>query len=105
MKMKGSFRIQTASDIHRDGLGVELIADDRVVAEVFRCSADHTLVVTTFGHDLLLVAVAEIVSLTRERLGAFEDGTPLPILKKESWPREGTIFGLSQPHNSSMDVR
>jgi hypothetical protein len=72
--------MQTASDVQRDGLGVELIAADKVVAEVFRCDADHTLIVTTFGHDLPLVTIEELMAYARERLGAFEDGTPLPRL-------------------------
>lgn len=70
--------MQTASDIQRDGLGVELLADDTVVAEVFRCDADHTLCVTTFGNDLPLVAIEELLSFARQRLCSFEDGTPFP---------------------------
>src|SRR4051794_1065006 len=47
--MTPGFRIQLASDIVRDGLGVELLdSDDRVVAEVFRCDADNTVIVRTF---------------------------------------------------------
>ena len=67
-----------ASDIHRDGLGVELLADGNVVAEIFRCDADNTLIVTTFGHDIPLVAFEEFILHARERLGQFEDGTQLP---------------------------
>lgn len=70
--------MQTASDVHRDGLGVELLVGDMVVAEVFRCDADHTLCISTFGHDLPLVAIEELVSYALERLRSFEDGTPLP---------------------------
>jgi hypothetical protein len=72
--------MQTASDIQRDGLGVELLAGEEVVAEVFRSDADHTLILTTFGHDLPLTAVEELISFARARLSAFEDGTPLPKL-------------------------
>lgn len=57
---------------------MELLDNDKVVAEVFRCDADNTLTVTTFGHDVPLVALEELVSFARERLSEFEDGTPLP---------------------------
>ena len=71
--------MQLASDIKRDGLGLELItADGDVVAEIFRSDADHTLIVTTFGHDIPLVALEELISSARKRLAEFEDGTPLP---------------------------
>ena len=76
--ISGPFQMQVASDVARDGLGVELLADHKVVAEIFRCDADHTLIVTTFGNDLPLIALEELVSFARERLGAFEDGIPLP---------------------------
>jgi hypothetical protein len=42
--------MQLASDIIRDGLGLELL--DRagnVVGEVFRCDADHTVTVRVFA--------------------------------------------------------
>lgn len=83
MKITGPFHMQTASDVQRDGLGVELISGDKVVAEVFRCDADHSLIVTTFGHDLPLVALEELISFARDRLGEFEDGAPLPALVKK----------------------
>jgi hypothetical protein len=78
MKVVGPFRMQTASDINRDGLGVELLADEKVVAEVFRCDTDRTLIMTTFGNDIPLVALEGLISYARQRLDEFEDGTPLP---------------------------
>jgi hypothetical protein len=47
------FRFQIASDVIRDGLGVELIdATGRVCAEVFRCDANNTLTISLFTEDL-----------------------------------------------------
>jgi hypothetical protein len=77
--IRGPFRKQVASDVVRDGLGLELLSGDEVVAEVFRCDADHSLIITTFDHELPLVAIEELIAEARERLGAFEDGTPLPV--------------------------
>ncbi|MEZ0216211.1 MAG: hypothetical protein ACAH89_03700 [Rariglobus sp.] len=78
MKLSGPFQIQVASDVQRDGLGVELLVGNDVVAEVFRCDADHTLIATTFGNDLPLATLERFISSARERLREFEDGTPLP---------------------------
>jgi hypothetical protein len=62
----------------RDGIGVELIDEhNNVVAEVFRCDADRTLVVRLF-ESVPFVAVEWLIETARDRLGAFEDGTPLP---------------------------
>ena len=73
------YRFQIASDIIRDGLGVELIdADGTVLAEVFRCDADHSLKVALFCDDLPFVQVEKLVQMAREELVSFEDGTPLP---------------------------
>ena len=71
--------IQIASDLKRDGLGAELMnRRHEVVAEVFRCDADNTLVVNVFMNDIPLVVFEWFVTTARERLGAFEDGSPLP---------------------------
>ena len=76
--MAQAWRTQLTSDIVRDGLGLELIdAVEGVVAEVFRCDADHTLAVSLF-RVLPFAAVEWLVESARERLGPFEDGTPLP---------------------------
>jgi hypothetical protein len=77
--IRGPFRKQVASDVIRDGLGVELLAGDEVVAEVFRCDADHSLIITTFNNDVPLVAIEELIAAARDRLREFEDGTPLPV--------------------------
>ena len=72
-------RIQIASDIVRDGLGVELIDESgTVLAEVFRCDADKTVLVTTFENDISLQTVERLLAVARDRLDPFEDGTPLP---------------------------
>jgi len=73
------FDMQVASEVIRDGLGVELLADGEVVAEVFRCDANHSLVLNTFGNDIPLVEIERLISRARNRLDAFEDGTPLPV--------------------------
>lgn len=77
--INGPFRTQIASDVIRDGLGVELLAGDRVVAEVFRCDANHSFSITTFGNDLPLVAVEQLIARARRDLGPFEDGALLPV--------------------------
>ena len=72
------YRLQIASDIQRDGLGVELLdGGGNCVAEVFRCDRDHTLTLSTFCYEVPLQAIQQLVSTATEGLGPFEDGTPL----------------------------
>ena len=77
--IRGPFHKQVASDVVRDGLGMELLANGQVVAEVFRCDADHSLIITTFNHAVPLVAIEELIAAARDRLHEFEDGKPLPV--------------------------
>jgi hypothetical protein len=78
MLMTDQWRIQVASDVARDGLGVELVGPDgSLLAEVFRCDADNTLTVGVFER-LPLGAVEWLLARAREELGTFEDGTRFP---------------------------
>ena len=71
--------MQLASDVIRDGLGLELLGDPyRVAAEVFRCDADHTVTVRVFEDGVPDDVLEELVQCARERMQRFEDGTPLP---------------------------
>jgi hypothetical protein len=73
------YRFQVASDVRRDGLGVELTdAVGNVLAEVFRCDADNSLMVSLFSEELPFAQIEALVLMAREELVAFEDGTPLP---------------------------
>ncbi len=72
------FTYQIASDIVRDGLGFELLdANGDVVAEVFRCDKDHSVIVSTFGNDLPASEVETLIAKAKKELDPFEDGTPL----------------------------
>lgn len=77
--IRGPFRKQVASDVVRDGLGMELLSGDQIVAEVFRCDGDHSLIISTFDNNVPLIAIEELIAKARERLAEFEDGTPLPV--------------------------
>ncbi len=80
---RGPFSMQMASDVIRDGLGLELLdRRGRVVAEVFRCDADHSLTVSTFGGDIPVVVLERLLAAARQRLDPFEDDTPLGAV----WP-------------------
>ena len=47
-----------ASDIEGEGLGVELLnASGDVVAEVFRCDADQSIIVSTLDNNILLSVI------------------------------------------------
>jgi hypothetical protein len=49
-----------------------------VLAEVFRCDADHSLTISLFAEKLPFIEIEKLVLMARKELGPFEDGTPLP---------------------------
>ena len=72
---------QVASDVRRDGLGVELLDSRRnVVAEVFRCNANNSIFVNSFDNEIPLTVFEWFLQYARTQLGDFEDGTPLPLV-------------------------
>jgi hypothetical protein len=73
------YRYQVASDVVRDGLGLELVDErNNVLAEVFRRDANNSLTISLFSEGLPFAEVEKLVLMAREELGSFEDGTPLP---------------------------
>ena len=71
--------MQLASDVVRDGLGLELLGEPyRIVAEVFRCDADHTVTAYVYEDGIPPDILQELIDCARDRLDPFEDGTPLP---------------------------
>jgi hypothetical protein len=78
----GPFQTQVVSDVVRDGLGIELVPLGGVaVAEVFRCDADHTVSVTTFGECVPLDALEMLIERAKLELEPFQDGKPLSVAK------------------------
>jgi hypothetical protein len=72
------YSMQVASDVSRDGLGVELLSESGdVVAEVFRSDRDRTVILSTFSYDIPLGAIESLLIRAREHLDPFEDGVPL----------------------------
>lgn len=65
------WRTQVASDLVRDGLGVELLntAGD-VVAEVFRSDVDGAMTINTFNNPLPVDVVDRLISVARHRLSS-----------------------------------
>ncbi len=77
--MNEPWSTQVASDVIRDGLGLELLdGAGRVSAEVFRCDADRTVTVRLFQNSIPSDVLVELMDLARTKLVEFEDGTPLP---------------------------
>ncbi|WP_371766061.1 hypothetical protein [Massilia sp.] len=73
------YRYQFASDVVRDGMGLEL-TDERwnVLADVFRCDANKSLTISLFSEGLPFTEIEKLGSMAWKELGSFEDGTPLP---------------------------
>jgi hypothetical protein len=78
-RVMGQYSVLVASDIVRDGLGVELWDNEHnLVVEVFRCDANNTVLLNTFNNDVPLNVLQSLIQFARERLEPFEDGSPLP---------------------------
>lgn len=105
------FTTQVASDVIRDGLGVELVSPSgAVVAEVFRCDADKSVVVRTF-EDVPLQAIQHLIQRAELALDPFEDSTPLGNTATDPKPiasigavRRGEDRGAQQQPSELVDV-
>jgi hypothetical protein len=74
-----NYRYQFASDVIRDGMGLELTDENwNVLAEVFRCDANNSLTISLFSEGLPFIEIEKLVLIARKELGSFEDGLPLP---------------------------
>jgi hypothetical protein len=86
-----SFTYQLASDVIRDGLALELLdANGVVAAEVFRSDANHSVQLETFQGNLPASAIQDLVTAAIRRLDPFEDGRPL-----ETATNYGALLELS----------
>jgi hypothetical protein len=87
-----AWSIQVASDVLRDGLGVELLDASRAVrAEVFRCDADNTVAVYLGGQRPPTDVLEWFYGEAMVRLGTFEDGSPLPARSEWRSVEPGSI--------------
>jgi hypothetical protein len=74
--------MQFASDVIRDGMGLELItAEGDVLAEVFRADADHTVTLNIFDPSTPGSELRRLVETATRELGPFEDGATLASAK------------------------
>ena len=72
------YTTQTASNVQQDSLCVELLNENSdIVADVCRIDANNTLKINTFNNDLDVFIVEQLIQIARQRLGPFEDGTPI----------------------------
>lgn len=82
-QMSRLYKFQIASDVVRDGLGVELLDESgNVLAEVFRGDKDKTVVLNTFNNDVPIESITALLEIAKERLDPFEDNTPISSIWK-----------------------
>jgi hypothetical protein len=61
-----SYKFQFASDVKRDGMGVELLDDQYdVVAEVFRYERGGAVLFTAFRQNIPIGQITELLELAR----------------------------------------
>ena len=71
------YTTQRASDVQRDGMSLELQSSaqdqDAVIAEVFYSDAEHTWTLNTFGFDIPLALIEELIAEARRVLPPHAD--------------------------------
>jgi hypothetical protein len=78
MKNRIEYRTQIASDVVRDGLGLELLDQKgNVIAEVFRSDTHHRIILNTFNNDIPIELIQKLVEEAKVALNPYEDGTPI----------------------------
>jgi len=69
------YRLQIASDVERNGLGLECYRKNKekeeLVLEVFRNDSEKRFVYSQFVQDIPLELIEHIVSISRHKLGEF----------------------------------
>ena len=73
--LRDGWKSQLASDVDRDGMGLELLdRSGNVVAEIFRSDRDKTVVLTTFNNEVRVEIFDLYYREALTRLDPFEDG-------------------------------
>ncbi|WMI68213.1 hypothetical protein [Mangrovimonas sp. YM274] len=67
MKLKKD-RIIIASDVKRDGIGIEVYRDDELVIEIFRSDSDKTRTINIFKKDLPLKLMEESIATFKKEI-------------------------------------
>lgn len=77
------FDWQTAGDIHRNTMSLELWDNsiNKQVAEVTRYDETNSLKLSIHTQELDVDTIERLIALARKHLGGFEDGTPLSDAK------------------------
>lgn len=82
------YKTQLASNVIKDGMSLELLdRTDNIVAEIFRCDADHTVSFSGNFDGIPMPVRAWFMALAREKLDPFEDGVPLT----SAWPKDSGL--------------
>ena len=62
-------RVEVASDVNlRDGIGVEIYRDDKLVVEIFRDDSERTRTVTVFKESISLELMEESIQIFKKEI-------------------------------------
>ncbi|MEP3836626.1 MULTISPECIES: hypothetical protein [Flavobacteriaceae] len=67
MKLKKD-KIIIASDVKRDGIGIEVYRDDKMVVEIFRSDGDKTRTIKIFKEDISLQLMEESIATFKKEI-------------------------------------
>lgn len=69
MKNLSKDRVVIASDVNaRDGIGIEIYRDDKLVIEIFRDDTERTREVTVFKESISLELMEEAIQIFKEKI-------------------------------------
>lgn len=61
-------RIVIASDVKRDGIGIEVYRDNEMVVEIFRSDCDKTRTIKIFKEDISLQLMEESIATFKKEI-------------------------------------
>jgi hypothetical protein len=86
------FKMQLASNVIEDGLGLELLSPaGDVVADVFRSDRDRSVDLKIWDSSVPSESICALASEALRRLDPFEDGTPLAQAKNYDLLRDAAV--------------
>ena len=67
MKLKKD-RVIIASDVKRDGIGIEVYRNDELIVEIFRSDSVKTRTITVFKEDISLDLMEECIEIFKKEI-------------------------------------
>jgi antitoxin component YwqK of YwqJK toxin-antitoxin module len=67
MELK-NHQIIIASDVERDGIGIEIYENDKLIVEIFRSDSEQTRTIKTFKSNISLDLMEEYIAIFKKEI-------------------------------------